>query len=72
MRGVVVWHRGDYLAEGYKQLNDSKTYSKVNSFGETELSGLVEKSNDFFLKGKVRSIFIFWYFILYNMKILST
>ena len=24
------------------------------------------------LKGEVRSIFIFWYFILYNMKILST
>ena len=23
-------------------------------------------------KGEVRSIFIFWYFILYNMKILST
>ena len=38
---------------------------------------LVEKPNgdihiciDF--KGEVRSIFIFWYFILYNMKILST
>ena len=24
------------------------------------------------LKGEVRSIFIFWYFILYNIKILST
>ena len=38
------------MAEGYKQLNDTKTYSKVNRFGETELSGLVEKSNNFFLK----------------------
>ena len=25
-----------------------------------------------YVKGEVRSIFIFWYFILYNMKILST
>ena len=47
---VVVWDREDYLAERYKQLNDTKTYSKVNRFVETELSGLVEKSNNFFLK----------------------
>ena len=45
---VVVWDRGDYLAEGYKQLQDQKTYSKVKNFGDDKLKDLVSKSDDFF------------------------
>ena len=38
---------------------------------EVRISDKVIKSEQN-VKGEVRSIFIFWYFVLYNMKILST
>ena len=31
---MVVWDREDYLAEGYKQLNDESTYVEVKHFND--------------------------------------
>ena len=45
---VVVWDREDYLAEGYKQLEDEKNYGKVKKFGDDRLKELVSRSDDFF------------------------
>ena len=45
---VVMWDRGDYFAEGYKQLNDESTYAEVKHYNDKRLSDLIEKSNNFF------------------------
>ena len=47
---IVVWDRNDYLAEGYKQINNSSTYIEINNFKEINLADLVEKSNTLFRK----------------------
>ena len=54
----------NWLKANKISLNSSKT--------EAILFRHPNKNIDYDLKGEVRSIFIFWYFILYNMKILST
>ena len=41
---VVVWDRGDYLAEADRQLKDNETYES-SSFKDADLIKLVEKSN---------------------------
>ena len=45
---VVVWDREDYLAEGYKQLNDESIYVDIKHSTDKTLSDLIEKSNKFF------------------------
>ena len=45
---VVVWDREDYLAEGYKQLNDESIYVDIKHSTDKTLSDLIEKSNNFF------------------------
>ena len=45
---VVVWDREDYLAEGYKQLNDESTYAEVKHSNVKALFDLTEKSKNFF------------------------
>ena len=45
---VVVWDREDYLAEGYKQLNDESIYVDIKHSTVKTLSDLIEKSNNFF------------------------
>ena len=35
---VVVWDREDYLAEGYKQLSDTSTYTEVKKYNDKLLS----------------------------------
>ena len=42
---VVIWDREDYLAEGYRQLNDHLTYIDVMKFNQKLMSDLTEKSN---------------------------
>ena len=45
---MVVWDREDYLAEGYKQLNDEPIYVDIKHSTDRTLSDLIEKSNNFF------------------------
>ena len=45
---VVVWDRGDYLAEGCSQVNDESNYVEVTHYNYKILSNLIEKSNNFF------------------------
>ena len=40
---VVVWDREDYLAEGYKQLNDESIYVDVKYSNDKTLSDPIEK-----------------------------
>ena len=47
---VVVWDREDYLAEGYKQLNDESIYVNMKHSSDKTLSDLIEKSNNFFIR----------------------
>ena len=49
---VVVWDREDYLAEGYKQLNDESIYVDVQHSNDKTLTGLIEKSNSMFEQEK--------------------
>ena len=44
---VVVWDREDYLAEEYKQLSDTSTYTEVKKYNDKLFSQLTEKSNKF-------------------------
>ena len=53
-----MWDREDYLAEGYKQLSDTSTYTEVKKYNDKLLSQLTEKSNKFFKR-------------LYNNKLIS-
>ena len=67
---VVVWDREDYLAEGYKQLNDESTYVEVKHSNVKILFDLTEKSKNFFKrlnKKKIISEKELKYF-LYNFK----
>ena len=43
-----MWDREDYLAEGYKQLNDESIYVDIKHSTDKTLSDLIEKSNNFF------------------------
>ena len=45
---VVLWDHEDYLAEGYKQLNDESIYGDVKHSNDKTLSDPIEKSNNFF------------------------
>ena len=45
---IGFWDREDYLAEGYKQLNDNSTYVEVMSYTEKLLVDLTEKNNAIF------------------------
>ena len=45
---MVVWDCEDYLAEGYKKLNDESTHHEVKHFNDKTLSDLTEKNNNFF------------------------
>ena len=45
---MVAWDREDYLAEGYKQLNDESIYVDIKHSTDKTLSDLIEKSNKFF------------------------
>ena len=53
---MVVWDREDYLAEGYKQLNDESTYVEVKHSNNKILSDLIEKINNFFKRLKKKNI----------------
>ena len=52
---VVVWDRGDYLAEADRQLKDNETYES-SSFKDADLIKLVEKSNSIFQSLKKRKL----------------
>ena len=52
---VVVWNRGDYLAEADKQLKDDETY-KSSSFKYADLIKLGEKSNSIFQSLRKRKL----------------
>ena len=39
---MVKWNFEDYLAEGYKQLNDESTYVETKHSNEKSLSDLIE------------------------------
>ena len=45
---MIVWACEDYLAEGYKQLNDESTYTEVKHSNDKTLPDLIEKSNNLF------------------------
>ena len=44
---VVVWDRGDYLAEADRQLKDNETYER-SSFKDADLIKLVEKKETYY------------------------
>ena len=52
---VVVWDRGDYLAEADRQLKDNETYES-SSFKDADLIKLVEKSNSIFQSLRKRKL----------------
>ena len=52
---VVVWDRGDYIAEADRQLKDNKT-CESSSFKDVDLVKLVEKSNSIFQSLRKRKL----------------
>ena len=41
--GVVIWDRGDYLAEAKKQLDDKEVYQELKGDVESPLKKIIKK-----------------------------
>ena len=54
---VVVWDREDYLAAGYKPLNDESINIDIKHSTDKTLSDLTEKCNNFFKRLDRKKIF---------------